>query len=165
MVFPVPPSEDTTSTWIKIYCIRHGAYIRLVLDKPLATQNVGEAISGVQYIDSNCLVYAYLRLLEKFLRLPSAGGMCPHPNWYQCTSRLISVFAVFSLMACTTQIGRMHPGLRKRDLLHFKMQQYRYCPTATRKTLNRVASSGRVEERKEADIKSTAAFGKLRALR
>ncbi|GBM58873.1 hypothetical protein AVEN_87164-1 [Araneus ventricosus] len=40
-----------------------------------------------------------------------------------------------------------------------------YCPTATRKTLNRVASIGRVEERRETGIKSTATLGKLSALR
>ncbi|GBO31014.1 hypothetical protein AVEN_217931-1 [Araneus ventricosus] len=37
-----------------------------------------------------------------------------------------------------------------------------YCPTARRKTMNRVTSRRRVEERKETDIKSAATFGKLR---
>ncbi|GBM63612.1 hypothetical protein AVEN_65887-1 [Araneus ventricosus] len=40
-----------------------------------------------------------------------------------------------------------------------------YCPTATRKTLNTVVSSRRVEERRETGIKSTTTFGKLSALR
>ncbi|GBO19967.1 hypothetical protein AVEN_216377-1 [Araneus ventricosus] len=39
------------------------------------------------------------------------------------------------------------------------------CPTAMRKTLKRVASSRRVEERRETDIKSAATFGELSALR
>ncbi|GBM42018.1 hypothetical protein AVEN_3253-1 [Araneus ventricosus] len=39
-----------------------------------------------------------------------------------------------------------------------------YCPIATRKTIKRVASSRRVEERRETGIKSTAIFGKLSAL-
>ncbi|GBN66450.1 hypothetical protein AVEN_272201-1 [Araneus ventricosus] len=37
-----------------------------------------------------------------------------------------------------------------------------YCPTARRKTLNRVASRRRVEERRETDIKSAAIFGKTK---
>ncbi|GBM82963.1 Nose resistant to fluoxetine protein 6 [Araneus ventricosus] len=40
-----------------------------------------------------------------------------------------------------------------------------YCPTATRKTLHRVASSRRIEERRETGIKSTATFGKSSVLR
>ncbi|GBN54412.1 hypothetical protein AVEN_237413-1 [Araneus ventricosus] len=39
-----------------------------------------------------------------------------------------------------------------------------YCPTARRKTLRRVPSNRRVEERRDAHIKSTATFGKLSAL-
>ncbi|GBN47696.1 hypothetical protein AVEN_32175-1 [Araneus ventricosus] len=39
-----------------------------------------------------------------------------------------------------------------------------YCPTARRKTLRRVASNRRVEERRDTDIKSTATFGNLSAL-
>ncbi|GBM00245.1 hypothetical protein AVEN_32599-1 [Araneus ventricosus] len=39
-----------------------------------------------------------------------------------------------------------------------------YCPTARRKTLSRVASNRRVEERRDTDIKSTATFGNLSAL-
>ncbi|GBO12912.1 hypothetical protein AVEN_229618-1 [Araneus ventricosus] len=40
-----------------------------------------------------------------------------------------------------------------------------YCPTSSRKTLIKVASRRRVEERKETGIKSIATFGKLSALR
>ncbi|GBO13090.1 hypothetical protein AVEN_116361-1 [Araneus ventricosus] len=39
-----------------------------------------------------------------------------------------------------------------------------YCPTARRKTLSRVASNRRVEERRDTDIKSTTTFGKPSAL-
>ncbi|GBN22125.1 hypothetical protein AVEN_26080-1 [Araneus ventricosus] len=39
-----------------------------------------------------------------------------------------------------------------------------YCPTARRKTLNRVASNRRVEERRGEHIKSTTTFDKLSAL-
>ncbi|GBN93700.1 hypothetical protein AVEN_170880-1 [Araneus ventricosus] len=39
-----------------------------------------------------------------------------------------------------------------------------YCPTARRKTLRRVASNRRIEERRDTDIKSTATFGNLSEL-
>ncbi|GBL82690.1 hypothetical protein AVEN_263754-1 [Araneus ventricosus] len=39
-----------------------------------------------------------------------------------------------------------------------------YCPKARRKTLSRVASNRRVEERRDTDIKSAATFGNLSAL-
>ncbi|GBM98238.1 hypothetical protein AVEN_116365-1 [Araneus ventricosus] len=53
------------------------------------------------------------------------------------------------------------------DCFYFiwKLMTPRYCPTATRKTLNRVSSCRRVEERRETDIKSTATFGKLSFVR
>ncbi|GBO45922.1 hypothetical protein AVEN_172858-1 [Araneus ventricosus] len=42
--------------------------------------------------------------------------------------------------------------------------RHRRYPTARRKTLSRVASNRRVEERRDTDIKSTATFGNLSAL-
>ncbi|GBM37081.1 hypothetical protein AVEN_138134-1 [Araneus ventricosus] len=62
----------------------------------------------------------------------------------------------------------------KKILLHFNLERHLlakygignlpYCSAARRKTLSRVASNRRVEERRDTDVKSTATFGNLSAL-
>ncbi|GBO17426.1 hypothetical protein AVEN_223027-1 [Araneus ventricosus] len=48
----------------------------------------------------------------------------------------------------------------ERDLTGLALLWVRYCPTATRKTLNRLTSNRRDDESREAAIKSTASLSK-----
>ncbi|GBM31931.1 hypothetical protein AVEN_74234-1 [Araneus ventricosus] len=50
-------------------------------------------------------------------------------------------------------------NIRQCHLVYVKTTNYSYCPTARRKTLDRVAASRRVVERRQTGIKSTARFG------
>ncbi|GBN65214.1 hypothetical protein AVEN_194969-1 [Araneus ventricosus] len=101
------------------------------------------------------------------------------PGFNHCTD-FDNFYFIWKIMTSRYVInGRLPPTtLRFRDISQNKTlaeslslynspsskYSHRHYPSARRKTLSRVASNRRVEERRDTDIKSTATFGNLSAV-